>query len=108
MGVKVMSRKDPNKPRGRTTAYAYFVIAEKEAFYRDNPETRLNFPDFSRLCGQKWQAMNELDREIYEVKANEDKQRYEREMAHYVPQDGFQKGKPRNARKTQTPLNDRR
>jgi len=66
-----MSRKDPNKPRGRTTAYAYFVIAEKEAFYRDNPETRLNFPDFSRLCGQKWQAMNELDREIYEVKANE-------------------------------------
>ena len=32
--VKVMSRKDPNKPRGRTTAYAYFVIAEKEAFYR--------------------------------------------------------------------------
>ena len=29
-----MSRKDPNKPRGRTTAYAYFVIAEKEAFYR--------------------------------------------------------------------------
>ena len=82
-----MSRKDPNKPRGRTTAYAYFVIAEKEAFYRvwgvvklnlinwkkikDNPETRLNFPDFSRLCGQKWQAMNEMDREIYETKANE-------------------------------------
>ena len=30
----VMSRKDPNKPRGRTTAYAFFVIAEKEAFYR--------------------------------------------------------------------------
>lgn len=29
-----MSRKDPNKPRGRTTAYAFFVIAEKEAFYR--------------------------------------------------------------------------
>ena len=38
---------------------------------KDNPETRLNFPDFSRLCGQKWQAMNEVDREIYETKANE-------------------------------------
>ena len=32
--LRPMSRKDPNKPRGRTTAYAYFVIAEKEAFYR--------------------------------------------------------------------------
>ena len=28
-----------------------------------------------------------------------DKQRYEREMAHYVPQDGFQKGKRQKRKK---------
>ena len=37
--------------------------------FKDNPETRLNFPDFSRLCGQKWQTMNEQDREQFEAQA---------------------------------------
>ena len=27
-----MSRKDANKPKGRTTAYAYFVMSEKEQY----------------------------------------------------------------------------
>merc|ERR1711892_595912 len=75
------------------------VIAEKEAFYRDNPETRLNFPDFSRLCGQKWQTMNEQDREQFEAQAIQDKKRYEGEMANYVPMDGFQKTKRQKRKK---------
>ena len=29
---KNMSRKDANKPKGRTTAYAYFVMSEKEQY----------------------------------------------------------------------------
>ena len=90
-----MSRKDANKPKGRTTAYAYFVMSEKEQYakvrisniigeqlsnimfgtcnfsFQDNPGKKINFGDFSKLCGQKWQQMDENDREDFEEKANE-------------------------------------
>ena len=124
-----MSRKDANKPKGRTTAYAYFVMSEKEQYakvrtsnvngeqnmfgicnssFQDNPGKKINFGDFSKLCGQKWQQMDENDREDFEEKANEvmcpilpvlnlpfpvykffqDKKRYESEMANYIPPPG--------------------
>jgi len=83
-----MSRKDANKPKGRTTAYAYFVMSEKEQYAKDNPGKKINFGDFSKLCGQKWQRMDETDREEFEEKANEDKKRYESEMANYIPPPG--------------------
>merc|ERR1712226_161535 len=49
---------------------------------------KINFGDFSKLCGQKWQQMDENDREDFEEKANEDKKRYESEMANYIPPPG--------------------
>ena len=33
-----MSRKDANKPKGRTTAYAYFVMSEKEQYAKVRSE----------------------------------------------------------------------
>merc|ERR1711939_1294594 len=73
--------KDPNKPRGRTTAYAFFVIDEKAKYQTENPGKKINFGEFSKLCGKKWQTTNEDDRVEYDEKAALDKERYEREMA---------------------------
>ena len=39
--------------------------------FKDNPGQKINFGDFSKLCGQKWQQMDETDREEFEEKANE-------------------------------------
>jgi len=94
-----MSRKDPNKPRGRTTAYAYFVMAEKEQYTKDNPGKKINFGDFSKLCGQKWQTMDENQRQDHEEKASADKIRYENEMANYVPPEGYSNGRNKKAPK---------
>lgn len=82
------NRKDPNKPRGRTTAYAFFVMTEKETYQKENPGKKINFGDFSKLCGKKWQTMDEEARECFDVKATTDKERYDREMADYVPPPG--------------------
>ena len=35
-----MSRKDANKPKGRTTAYAYFVMSEKEQYAKVRPNKK--------------------------------------------------------------------
>merc|ERR1712212_1427663 len=63
-------------------------MSEKEQYAKDNPGKKINFGDFSKLCGQKWQRMDETDREEFEEKANEDKKRYESEMANYIPPPG--------------------
>lgn len=90
--------KDPNKPRGRTTAYAFFVMEQKETYQTENPGKKINFGDFSKLCGQRWQKMDESARERFDVKAVGDKVRYDREMADYTPPPGTKvtkKGKKR-------------
>lgn len=85
--------KDPNKPRGRTTAYAFFVMEEKEKYQKANPGVKINFGDFSKQCGKKWQGMDEDAREPFDEKASTDKIRYDREMAGYKPPPGSGKGK---------------
>jgi len=85
--------KDPNKPRGRTTAYAFFVMEEKEKYQKANPGVKINFGDFSKQCGKKWQGMDEDAREPFDEKASTDKIRYDREMADYKPPPGTGKGK---------------
>ncbi|CAG5097350.1 Oidioi.mRNA.OKI2018_I69.XSR.g15038.t1.cds [Oikopleura dioica] len=87
--------KDRNKPRGRTTAYGFFVIDEKEKHAKENPGVKINFGEFSKLCGQKWQTMGEEDRVDYEKKAADDKVRYDNEMANYEPPAGAKKTKKR-------------
>ncbi|CBY34818.1 unnamed protein product [Oikopleura dioica] len=87
--------KDRNKPRGRTTAYGYFVVDEKEKHAKANPGVKINFGEFSKLCGQKWQTKSEEDRIEFEKKASEDKIRYEEEMASYEPPAGTKKTKKR-------------
>lgn len=91
--------KDPNKPRGRTTAYAFFVMDEKESYQKENPGKKINFGDFSKLCGKKWQGMDEEARERFDVKAAGDKERYDREMADYVPPPGSKAAKKGKKRK---------
>ena len=63
-----------------------------------NPGVKISFGDFSKQCGQKWQGMDEDAREPFGEKASEDKIRYDREMADYVPPDGAANGK-RGAKK---------
>ncbi|KAG7232372.1 hypothetical protein INR49_008940 [Caranx melampygus] len=70
-----MMRKDVNKPKGKTSAYAFFVQTCREEHRKKNPEQSALSPVIK----------------CFEDMAKADKVRYNREMRDYVPPKGFGK-----------------
>uniref|UniRef100_A0A3B4HA79 High mobility group protein B2 n=1 Tax=Pundamilia nyererei TaxID=303518 RepID=A0A3B4HA79_9CICH len=84
-------RKDINKPKGKTSAYAFFVQTCREEHRKKNPEQSVNFAEFSKKCSERWKALSPSDKKCFEDMAKADKVRYNREMKDYVPPKGFGK-----------------
>lgn len=51
-----MPKKDPNKPRGRMTGYAYFVQTCREEHKRKHPNEQIVFTEFSKKCAKRWKV----------------------------------------------------
>lgn len=65
------------------SGYAFFVQAKsKEA--KENNST-LPLEEFSKKFSEEWKNLDEITRQKYEAMSAEDKIRYDREMADYVP-----------------------
>lgn len=82
-----MGKKD-GKPRGKMSAYAYFVQTCRDELKKKNPNESVVFAEFSKKCGEKWKAMAAKDKKRFEDMAAKDKVRYDKEMANYVPSEG--------------------
>lgn len=82
------------KPKGRMSAYAYFVQTYREEHKKKNPNENVVFAEFSRKCADRWKTMGEKEKKRYHDMAEKDKKRYVGEMAKYVPPKG-DKGKKR-------------
>ena len=50
------AKKDPNKPRGRMTGYAYFVQTCREEHKRKHPTEQIVFTEFSKKCAKRWKV----------------------------------------------------
>ena len=50
------TKKDPNKPRGRMTGYAYFVQTCREEHKRKHPNEQIVFTEFSKKCAKRWKV----------------------------------------------------
>lgn len=87
-----MGRKD-GKPRGRMTAYAFFVQTCREEHKKKHPDEQVVFAEFSRKCAEKWKGMTSKDKKRFDDMAAKDKVRYEGEMANYIPPKGAKGGK---------------
>ncbi|XP_036430792.1 high mobility group protein B2a [Colossoma macropomum] len=85
--------KDPTKPRGKTSAYAFFVQTCREEHKKKHPGTSVNFAEFSKKCAERWKTMSPKEKTKFEEMAKTDKIRYDREMKNYVPPKGAKKGK---------------
>lgn len=46
------------KPRGRMTAYAFFVQTCREEHKKKHPEESVIFAEFSRKCAERWKVRN--------------------------------------------------
>jgi len=85
--------KDPNKPRGKTSSYAFFVQTCREEHKKKHPGTSVNFAEFSKKCSERWKTMSAKEKVKFEDMAKSDKVRYDKEMKGYVPPKGAKGGK---------------
>ncbi|KAM3843018.1 high mobility group protein B2-like [Diretmus argenteus] len=80
--------KDPTKPRGKTSSYAYFVQTCREEHKKKHPGTPVNFSEFSKKCSERWKTMSAKEKVKFEDLAKTDKVRYDEEMRSYIPPKG--------------------
>lgn len=57
--------KPGSKPRGRLSAYAFFVKEIEENFKKEHPEEEIGLAEFSRKCIEKWRKMSESEKLKY-------------------------------------------
>lgn len=49
--------KNDAKPRGRMTAYAFFVQTCREEHKKKHPDESVVFSEFSRKCAERWKVI---------------------------------------------------
>uniref|UniRef100_A0A673VG25 HMG box domain-containing protein n=1 Tax=Suricata suricatta TaxID=37032 RepID=A0A673VG25_SURSU len=52
-----MAKGDPKKPKGKMSAYAFFVQTCREEHKKKNPEVPVNFAEFSKKCSERWKVL---------------------------------------------------
>ncbi len=86
------AKKDPNKPKGRMSSYAFYVQKERSDCKSNGVE--VEFTAFSKKCALNWKDMDADDKADFTELAQKDKERFDSEMAAYVPSEGYDdKGK---------------
>ena len=86
-----MAKGDSGKPKGRMTAYAYFVQTCRYEHKKKHPNETVVFAEFSKKCAERWKLMNDKEKQRFQALAEKDKKRYDNEMKDYVP--------PKNSKK---------
>jgi hypothetical protein len=76
-------RKRPDEPRQPDTAYTFFWKSRRAQVVAANP--RLSAPLVSREVGRQWKALADDDRQVWLALAEQDKLRFQREIAQYAP-----------------------
>ena len=51
------SKKDSKKPKGRMSAYTYFVQTCREEHRKKHPNENVNFTEFSKKCAERWKVV---------------------------------------------------
>ncbi|MCJ1340640.1 Non-histone chromosomal protein 6 [Bachmanniomyces sp. S44760] len=75
------SLSDPNAPKRGLSAYMFFANEQRDNVREENPG--ISFGQVGKVLGERWKALNTKQREPYEAKAKNDKERYESEKATY-------------------------
>ena len=68
------------KPRGKMTAYAFFVHTCRQELKNSRPNQNVVFGEFSKKCAAKWKELEPHNKKPFEEMAARDKQRWEQEV----------------------------
>ncbi len=80
-GGKKKKKKDPNAPKRNMSAYFLYSNAVRETVRTENPDA--SFGDIAKIISAQYKELPEKELAIYKRKAEEDKERYQREMKVY-------------------------
>ena len=80
-GKKKRKKKDKNAPKKALSAFMCFSNSVRDKVKEDNPG--IAFTDVAKRIGEMWKELSDADKAPYEAMANEDKERYAKEMAAY-------------------------
>ena len=80
-GKKPKKPKDKNAPKKGMTAYLMFANSNRATVKAENPG--MSFQELNKMLGTIWGTMAKEDKEEFEMMADQDKQRYQEELAEY-------------------------
>ncbi|XP_054980569.1 high mobility group protein B3-like [Sorex araneus] len=80
-----MGKGQCERPKGRTSAYAYFVKGCRHQLRKRSPRRAVGFLAFSRHCARRWKSMSASQKAPFQRLAAADQHRYERQMLRYDP-----------------------
>jgi len=83
-----MKENKGKKPKGRMSAYTFFVQTCREEHRKKHPNENVNFTEFSKKCAERWKQMTEKEKKRFAEMAEKDKVRYDKEMSTYTPPAG--------------------
>jgi hypothetical protein len=79
-------RKDPNAPKRNLSAYLLYQNAMRDQFKSDNPG--MTFGQLSKYTSHMFKSLTPEEKGQWDVRAQDDKARYDIEMSSYVPPPG--------------------
>lgn len=81
------------KPKGKMSAYTFFVQACRDEHRRQYPLRTIDLGTFSKQCASRWKDLSDSEKRRFVDLSAKDKQRFDREMAKYVPPVGTERKK---------------
>jgi len=80
-GKRKKAKKDPNAPKRNMSAYFLYSNAIRSTVKEENPEA--TFGDIARLISEQFKTLAPKERALWDKKAEQDKERYQREIQEY-------------------------
>jgi hypothetical protein len=74
--------KDPDAPKRPLSSFLHFSNSYREFVKKENPQAGIG--EISKMLGSIWNELDSEDKLPYEQKAEEDKNRYKKEIELYV------------------------
>ena len=74
VGKQKKRKREEGAPKGVQSAYLMFCASVRESVKSVNPEMKIT--DQAKVIATRWQALSQSEKQKFDVKATEDKQRY--------------------------------
>jgi hypothetical protein len=79
--VQLLDQLKSRRPKKALSAYMIFVRENRSLISKNNPQ--LSSLEVMKQVGQKWQGLSEVEKQLYEDKANKDKKRYKKDLVKF-------------------------